>query len=102
MVYLEEEWTRRSKEEWYWASIRCELMRIQQMFAKNPKQISIEDALLPFEVESQSPNVRKSVPTSPGQVEIGSQAAREGRWAQVNSNAKSVWAARFGKRKLDE
>jgi hypothetical protein len=113
---LEDEWKENTKQDYYLAQIAAEIRLVREMFASNPKQVSIKDCLLPFskelnvESESTNPSPKVEVKTmrrdlhkeKPKRVKISKKLAKDPKWAKVDANAKQIWAARMGFASFDD
>jgi hypothetical protein len=103
MVYIERMEGVRSKEEFYLAQIAAEIRRTREMFAKTPKQVSIDDYLLNFTNDTVVATRSRQEAAEPvKKIVPGAEAMKDLHWARVNANAMRGWAARFGKRNLKD
>jgi hypothetical protein len=112
MVFLDRhDWEENTKEHYYLAQIAAMIQRVMEGFRKTPRQVKTEDFLIKFtrekpatpvggqvttdEVPVRSLEEAVNTPTSGG-IEIGPEAVLDPKWAVVNTNAKTRWAALLG------
>lgn len=96
LAFLELEWETRTKEEYCLAAIAAEIRAIREMFSKSPKQVNINDLLLPWGRDD-TVTILKKKKGPEKKHEIGPELIKDPKWAYINQKAKMAWGVRLGK-----
>jgi hypothetical protein len=124
MYYIQEKVRREavqvSKQDYYSAQLAAEIHNFRQMvgcWTKNPKLVTTEDMLLKFKSSEQPatvstdsvppPQTIETLPPKKPDIDMDDpesvrEAMKNPYWQKVNSNAKTVWAQRFGMSSITE
>lgn len=95
----------RSKQDYYSAQIVAEIRRFREGFSRSPAAITVEECLMDFGnnkfVTREYVTPDGNVPLEPGQVprnaiEIGPDAVKDPKWADVNKRARALLAMQLG------